>query len=126
MTQGKKPAQYAVLAFEPSPQKEKVSAAVLWQRQATPEKGHFRVVIAVRSPQSEAARVDVQLTSLDSPETSPVRESIDLPVRPAAREHNLVVRTDSPPGRYAMHVKVVDRQGAIVAQDRQPVYIYPR
>jgi len=126
MTQGKKPAQYAVLAFEPSPQNEKVSAAVLWQRQATPEKGHFRVVIAVRSPQSEAARVDVQLTSLDSPETSPVRESIDLPVRPAAREHNLVVRTDSPPGRYAMHVKVVDRQGAIVAQDRQPVYIYPR
>lgn len=125
MTQGKKPAQFAVLAFEPSPARQKVSGAILWQRRATPEKGHFRVMLAVRSPQADRARVNVRLASLDSPETSPMQASLDLPVDASAREHRLLVHTDSPPGRYALDVTIADPDGNAVARDRLPVYVYP-
>lgn len=61
MTLGKKPERFPVLGFEPSPDERKVSAAILWRRRATLQGGHFRVILASRSPLPSRARVAVRL-----------------------------------------------------------------
>jgi hypothetical protein len=125
MTQGKKPGQYGVLAFAPSATENKVSAAILWQRRATPENGHFAIRVAVRSPRTNQARLQAELRSLDSPMAAPVQAAIDLPVTPGPTNHSLLVRSDSGSGRYDLDVRIIDAAGDLVARDHLPVYIYP-
>lgn len=125
MTQGKKPARFGTLAFDPSPSPRKVSAAIIWERRATPEHGRFRVRVATRSPQAREARAVVRLRSLDSPETAPIESTVALPVSAEPQEYLLTAGTDSPPGRYTLSVTIQDAAGQAVAGDRQPVYIYP-
>lgn len=55
----------------------------------------------------------------------PAESQIELPADASAREHSLLVHTDSPPGRYHLDVSVMDAANQRVAQDRLPVYIYP-
>lgn len=125
MTLGKKPEQFPVIGFEPSANEQKVSAAILWRRRATPQGGHFRVILAARSPRSGRARAAVRLSSWDSPQTPPAESRIELPVDASAREHSLLIHTNSPPGRYHLDVSVLDATNDLVAHDRLPVYVYP-
>ncbi len=141
MTLGKNTRDFATLRFDPSPRKDLVSAALLWRRRATEEGGSFRLVVAARSPAGrdsgaklerlqslDAPEADVVavLQSLDSPHTPPVMSRINLPLSPQAREHSLTVRTQSPPGRYRLTVRVETADGTVCAEDSLPVYIYPR
>jgi len=134
MTRGKNTAEFAVFEFEPSPDREKVSAAILWRRRATmlsqdgnvgEPSGFFRVVLAASSPEAESCRIRATLQSLDSPATGPVTATIGLPLSPQADEESLRVETDSPPGRYALTVTVEDQGGHEVVTDRLPVFVYP-
>lgn len=125
MTLGKWTKQFARLACEPSPQRNKVSAAILWQRRATPEKGHFRVVIAASSPAASQAQVTAHLVSLDEPTSRATEASIPLPLTSLPAEHNLIIQTDSPPGRYDLAIRVEDAAGVAAARDHLPVYVYP-
>ena len=126
MTRGKRTAAFAVAAFEPSADREKVSASLRWRRRATMQRGFFRLVLAARSPEAHRARVVATLQSLDSPQTPPVVTTLAMPLSPDPAEWSLVARTDSPPGRYALDVRVTNVHGRMVAHDRLPVYVYPR
>jgi hypothetical protein len=125
MTRSKRTSAFAVLEFDPSSAYRKVSAALLWRRRATPENGFFRLLLAARSPQARQARVEAWLHSLDAPETAPASAQLDLAISARPREWSLRVATDSPPGRYALAVRVLDEEGNVVASDRLPVLVYP-
>lgn len=126
MGPGRHPKGFATLGFAPSSDDQKVSAAILWRRRATPQDGFFRVIVAARSPQAAEARIVAELSSLDSPESPPVQASLTLPLTPQPREHSLTAATESPPGRYRLRVQVLSRDGKVAAADALPVYIYPR
>jgi hypothetical protein len=126
MTRGKRTADFATLRFEPSPDKAKTSAALLWRGRAASPEGHFRIVVADRSPGSRQAKVVASLQSLDSPNTPTVAQQIDLPLSSKPTEHSLITTTKSPPGRYRLSVAVKNASGATVAEDSLPVYIYPQ
>lgn len=125
MTRGKNSSRFAVARFAPSPDGPLLSSALIWQRRATPQGGHFRLKLALQSPQAETARITATLQSLDSPQTPAAMHQIDVPVNSSAREFTLVAATDSPPGRYALQVWVTDDHGTVRAHDRLPVYVYP-
>ncbi len=126
MTRGKWSGKYATMRFAPSPAGDRVSAEILWRRRATEEGGHFRVVLAARSPRATQANVKAVLQSLDSPETPPVENGISLPVMPQAAEHSLALTTQSPPGRYRLTVSVENADGQTCARDSLPVFVYPK
>jgi hypothetical protein len=125
MTRGKNSSKFAVAQFNPSPDKPMLSSALLWHRRATPEGGHFRLKLAVQSPQADTAQITAVLQSLDSPQTPAAMHQIDVPVNPSPREFALTAATDSLPGRYALEVWVKDPRGIVCAHDRLPVYVYP-
>jgi len=126
MTGGKHPRDFAVMRFAPSPDEQKVSAAILWRKKVTQEGGNFRVVIAARSPKATAAQIAAELTSLDSPETPGIQTVVPLPLTTEAREHNVDIATQSPPGRYRLRLKVLAENAKVAAEDALPVYIYPK
>jgi hypothetical protein len=125
MTRSKNTKEFAVFEFEPSPDSEKVSAALFWRRRATPENGFFRLVVAASSPVAKSCRMQAVLHSLDSPNTEPVFANQKLPLAAEPREWSLKAETDSPPGRYSLDVRVEDRAGRLVTSDRLPVFVYP-
>lgn len=125
MTRNKSTRDFAVVAFEPSVNREKVSAALVWTRRATAQsENHFGLRVAASSPESRRAVVHAALASLDSPETAPVLARTDLAINGDAREWDLRIETQSPPGRYALEIRVEDENGNIAASDRLPVLIY--
>jgi len=135
MTRGKRTSEFAVFEFEPSPDLEKVSAALLWRRRATPQPvdagenpvpGFFRLVLAAASPEADTCRVRATLQSLDSPQASPAFGDLQVPLDPEAKEWSLRLATGSPPGRYRLSVRVENDEGREVVTDRLPVFIYPR
>jgi hypothetical protein len=125
MTRGKRTKEFAVMAFEPSPDLTKVSASLQWRGRAAMQGGTFRLVLAACSPETSQAEVVASLQSMDSPQTPPVVTTLRVPLTPEPQEWSLVAQTDSPPGRYALDVRVTDADGRIAAHDRLPVYVYP-
>lgn len=125
MTRGKQLRLFPQLEFEPSPYRDKVSAALFWRRRATPEGGHFRAVLAAGSPHSTTAYIQATLQSLDRPETAAVTAAAEVPLASRAREWSLEAHTASPPGRYALTIVARDDQGTPVQQDTMPVFVYP-
>ncbi|NLE59611.1 MAG: hypothetical protein GX616_14715 [Planctomycetes bacterium] len=126
MTRGKRTAGFATMRFAPSANNDKFSTAIMWRRRATEESGHFRAVIAVRSPQTKQVAVVARLQSLDSPQTPAVESTFQLPVSPEAAEYSLRIATQSPPGRYRLEIWVESAAGVISARDALPVYVYSK
>jgi hypothetical protein len=126
MTRYKDTSKFALFGFDPSAGAQKISAAVLWRRRATPAGGFFRAVLAARSPKAGPGRVRASLQSLDAPQSPPVEASLALDVTPEPREWSLKLDTDSPPGRYALTIRVEDAQGRVAVADRLPVFVYPQ
>lgn len=124
MTRGKNTRDFAVLEFEPSPSLEKISAALLWRQRAVTGNDSFRLLLAGASPAAKIMRVVAELRSLDSPQTASVFDELHVPLTPQAREWELTADTNSPPGRYALTVRVLDEQGQPSAEDRQSVFVY--
>lgn len=125
MTRGKRPKDFALLRFEPSPNQEKISAALLWRKRATRQGGGFRLVLAGCSPKTRNAMVSARLQSLDSPDTDPTTATLQVQLLPEPGEVSLHVGTNSPPGRYRLTVEIQDKAGVVAATDSLPVYIYP-
>lgn len=125
MTRGKRPRDFAIAQCESLPDREKVSASLRWRRRATMQGGFFRLMLTATSPQTSRAQVIATLQSLDSPQTPPVVTRMEASLSPEPREWSLVADTDSPPGRYALDVRVTDPDGRVAAHDRLPVYVYP-
>lgn len=126
MTAGKNTRDFAVLGFEPPrPGHSGLSAALIWQRRCARRPGAFELTVAACSPTVREATVRAVLRSLDSPETEPASAAASLPVTGEPREWRLSVGTDSPPGRYALKVEVLDpRQETPAASDELGVFIY--
>lgn len=126
MTAGKKPKEFAVLRFEPSPAENKVSSALFWRKRATQEGGGFRLVVAARSPKATTASIGAELRSLDAPHTPGMKAELPLPVTIEPKEYSLAVTTGSPAGRYQLTVTVKDGMGQLSAADELSVYVYPK
>ncbi len=125
MTRGKHSSRFAVLQLNRAAEETRLSSAVMWQRRATPQGGHFQLKTVVQSPRGRQAHLTATLHSLDSPQTPAAMGQLTLPLTPMPQEYALTVRTDSPPGRYALEVWVKDVHQQVCAHDRLPVYIYP-
>lgn len=125
MTRGKNGNRFAVFRCRPSPDAGTASAVLFWRRRATPENGFFRLKLAAYGSPTGQARVMAVLTSLDSPGTESVQESLMVDLQRAPAEHSLRIETDSPPGRCALCIAVEDDRGAVIANDCLPVYVYP-
>jgi len=125
MTRGKNGNKFAVIQFAPSPDQEKASAALFWEkRAATTKDGSFHLLMAAASPEGGDTSVVATLQSLDSPETAPVVTRLPVTLTPGPAEQILALKTQSPPGRYALTVQVEDHGGRLAFKDRLPVYIY--
>jgi hypothetical protein len=125
MTRGKRPKEFALMRFEPSSNREKISAALVWRKRATREGGGFRLVLAGCSPEAQAAVVVARLESVDWPDKPAATAKLNVGLSPEPREFSLHVGTNSVPGRYRLMVTVQDKRGRIAAADTLPVYVYP-
>lgn len=122
MTRGHNGNRFAVLEFEP-PVEESASAALFWHQRATND-GTFTLLLATGIPREQSAHAVVLLRSLDSPQTRPLVERMPLDPSAPGTEQQLVVTTDSPPGRYELDVLIEDGNGRIITRDRQPIFVY--
>lgn len=125
MTRQKRPKGWATLRFEPSPDNNKVSAALLWQKRATLTGGEFTLRLAARSPATREAAVKVGLGGLDPLPTVPARATANIPITPEPVEWDVHVTTDAPPGRYLLHVDVVYGKVDRATADSLPAFVYP-
>lgn len=125
MTDGKHPADFAIFECDPSVDKQKISAAIFWQKRCLQPGGYASVSIVASSPGSKQARIRTVLSSLDDTNAKPAHAEIDLPISPDAKAYTLRVATQSPPGRYRLAVEVADTKGKVVARDQLAVYVYP-
>lgn len=125
MTRTKRTKDFATIAFAPSANAQKVSAAMLWKRRASLEGGGFRLLLGARSPAVREAKVTAELRSMDSPETPAVVGEVLFPLTDAVVERVLTIGTASPPGRYRLRVRIADMRNQTVAEDTLPVYVYP-
>jgi len=125
MTNGKHPAQFAVMECVPSASTNRVSAGLVWERRCMQEGGAAELTIGMKSPKAQEAVISARLTSLDSPGTRPQVREIRVPVTASAAEFRLKVKSTSPPGRYRLGVSVRSASGDVAASDALNVYIYP-
>lgn len=125
MTHGKRPERFAAFKFDPSPNAKKVSAALMWDKRCMHPGGSAKLTLALRSPATPGAKVFAELRSLDSPKSAPARAALPVAVSSQPMEWVLTAATNSPPGRYKLFVTVKNPDGAAVARDGLPVFVYP-
>jgi len=126
MTAGKNLDTFPVMEFEPSPETEKINAAVFWDVHCTQTPGEFELTVAGSSATTDRATLAAELRPLDSPHAIPQMLQLHTPLHLThqAQEHKLLVGTESPPGMYSLKIAIRDASGRDAAVDELPVFVY--
>jgi len=126
MTHGKNPGEFAVFECAASPDRGKLSAALVWNKRCMAEGGFASLTLALRSPQTRRAVVTALLSSLDDLDTQPAKCERTVPVSADPEQHALHISSGSPPGRYKLAVTIESEAGQQAAAEDMNVYVYPR
>ena len=124
-TAGKHPKDFAVMECAPSPNKNKLSAAIFWEQRCLQPGGKAVLTVVVGSLGMTQAKIQAELKSLDDPKTRPIRAETTIAVSPEPMQYTLFASTDSPPGRYSLTITVLGTDGRVAARDELPVFVYP-
>jgi hypothetical protein len=123
MTRGKNGNRFAVFKCEPVADPLFSSAALFWQRRATPQGGFFQLKLATCGDAVGTARLTAVLNPVDGRGSKAAQKFLTIDLEPNPTERVLIVETDSPPGRYRLSVGLYGEE--LIAWDSLPVYVYP-